>query len=184
MIGSPGADFEAGIASVFELSESGEWTGMATLASDVNALSSYSGEKIECEEGTAREFACDNVDMVSFMNIGDLSTERGVGMTDIWGWEDPETGKEWVIIGRTEGVSFVDISDPAHPVWVGEMLKTEGSPGSGWRDVKVYRDHAFVVADGAEAHGMQIFDLRQLRDVSLADMPVTFKETAHYAGYQ
>lgn len=182
VIGSPGADFEAGIASVFELSESGEWTGMATLASDVNALSSYSGEKIECEEGTAREFACDNVDMVSFMNIGDLSTERGVGMTDIWGWEDPETGKEWVIIGRTEGVSFVDISDPAHPVWVGEMLKTEGSPGSGWRDVKVYRDHAFVVADGAEAHGMQIFDLRQLRDVSLADMPVTFKETAHYAG--
>ena len=88
------------------------------------------------------------------MNVNDLSTARGVGMTDIWGWEDPETGKEWVIIGRTEGVSFVDISTPSNPVWVGEMLKTASSPGSGWRDVKVYKDHAFVVADGAEAHGL------------------------------
>jgi choice-of-anchor B domain-containing protein len=181
VIGSPGADYEAGLASVWEHTADG-WAHTATLESEVTRLSSYSGEKVECEDGEANGFACDNVDLLSFMSIADVSKDRGVGMTDIWGWEDPETGKEWVILGRTEGVSFIDISDPAHPVWVGEMPKTASSPGSGWRDVKVYKDHAFVVADGAEQHGLQIFDLRQLRDVAPADMPVTFAETARYDG--
>ena len=182
VLGSPNADYEAGIASVFERSSDGSWVFSGTLASEIDKLESHSGDKIECKDGKSREFACDNVDLVSFMNVGDLSNDRGVGMTDIWGWEDPETGKEWVIIGRTEGVSFVDISDPSHPVWVGEMLKTESSPGSGWRDVKVYKNHAFVVADGAEEHGLQIFDLTQLRDANSEDMPITYPETAHYSG--
>ena len=181
VIGSPSADYEAGLASVWEAGNDG-WTHTATLDSDVIRLSSYSGEKVECEDGEANGFACDNVDLLSFMSIGDVSRDRGVGMTDIWGWEDPETGKEWVVLGRTEGVSFVDISNPSNPVWVGELPKTASSPGSGWRDVKVYKDHAFVVADGAEQHGLQIFDLRQLRDVDPADMPVTFEETARYDG--
>ncbi|MDE2997038.1 MAG: choice-of-anchor B family protein [Bacteroidota bacterium] len=181
LIGSPGADYEAGLATVWASSDE-DWSHVATLESDVIRLPSYSGDKVECEEGEARGFACENVDLVSFMSIADVSTDRGVGMTDIWGWEDPETGKEWVILGRTEGVSFVDISTPSNPVWVGELPKTVTSPGSGWRDVKVYKDHAFVVADGAEQHGLQIFDLRQLRDVDPADMPVTFDETARYDG--
>ena len=181
VVGSPNADYEAGLASVWEASDSG-WNQTGLLESDVNRFTSYSGDKVDCEDGSAQGFACDNVDLVSFMSIGDVSTDRGVGMTDIWGWEDPETGKEWVVLGRTEGVSFVDISDPGHPVWVGELPKTASSPGSGWRDVKVYKDHAFVVADGAEQHGLQIFDLTQLRDVDPMDMPVTFEETARYDG--
>ena len=181
VVGSPSADYEAGVASVWEATADG-WNHTATLESEVIRFASYSGDKVECEDGSAQGFACDNVDLVSFMSVGDVSTDRGVGMTDIWGWEDPETGKEWVILGRTEGVSFVDISNPGNPVWVGEMPKTASSPGSGWRDVKVYKDHAFVVADGAEQHGLQIFDLTQLRDVDPADMPVTFPETARYDG--
>ena len=35
-----------------------------------------------------------------------------------------------------------------------------------WRDIKVYRDHAYIVVDGAGAHGMQVFDLTRLRDVT------------------
>ena len=35
-----------------------------------------------------------------------------------------------------------------------------------WRDIKVYRDHAYIVADNAGAHGMQVFDLRRLRGLS------------------
>ena len=52
---------------------------------------------------------------------------------------------------------------------------------SGWRDVKVYQNHAFVVSE-ASGHGMQVFDLTQLRDVSKSS-PVTFSETAHYDGF-
>jgi choice-of-anchor B domain-containing protein len=56
----------------------------------------------------------------------------------------------------------------------------EGSRANVWRDVKVYENHAYVVADNAGDHGMQVFDLTQLRDVSADERPVTFEETAHY----
>lgn len=179
VVGSPRADFEEGVATVYELSDQ-TWQATSILASDVSLMTSLQGEKVECNDGTADLFDCNEIDLLSFMSINDLSTERGVKMTDLWGWTDPETGAEYVLQARTEGLSFVDIRDPYNPVYVGEILKTEGSPGSAWRDVKVYKDHAFIVADGAGAHGMQVFDLTQLRDVDANDMPVTFEPTALY----
>jgi choice-of-anchor B domain-containing protein len=47
-----------------------------------------------------------------------------------------------------------------------------------WRDIKVFRDHAFVVADGAGRHGMQVFDLRRLRSVQ--DPPERFEADVVY----
>jgi len=46
--------------------------------------------------------------------------------------------------------------------------------------MKVYKDHAYIVSDGAGEHGIQIFDLRQLRNVQ--NPPVQFEETSHYSG--
>jgi choice-of-anchor B domain-containing protein len=83
-------------------------------------------------------------------------------------------------VGRADGTAFVDVSTPTNPVYVGELLGTEGSRVNSWRDVKVYKDHAFIVADNVGDHGMQVFDLTQLRDVDPAEMPVTFEATAHY----
>lgn len=182
VVGSPMADHEEGLASVYHRDASGKWAFAATLASEVAHIPSITGNQVDCEDGEADGFSCDKVDLISFMSASDLASDRGVKMTDIWGWEDPVTGKEWVLQARTEGVSFVDISNPYNPVYVGEVLKTATSPGSAWRDVKVYKDHAFIVADGAAAHGIQIFDLTQLRDVKPEDMPVTFEQTAFYDG--
>jgi choice-of-anchor B domain-containing protein len=81
-------------------------------------------------------------------------------------------------VGRQDGTSFVDVTDPENPVLVGQLPKTEGAPGSTWRDIKVYKDHAFIVADGAEDHGMQVFDLTRLRSASNA--PVTFTPETTY----
>ena len=44
--------------------------------------------------------------------------------------------------------------------------------------MKVYGDHAFIVSEAA-AHGMQVFDLRQLRGVNVF---TEFTATAHYNG--
>ena len=99
---------------------------------------------------------------------------------DLWGWTDPESGREYAIMGRADGTTFVDLSDPGNPVYLGEMPLTEGAIVNMWRDIKVYDNHAFVVADNAGAHGVQVFDLTQLRDVT--DPPVTFEPTAHYDG--
>ncbi len=183
VIGSPRSDYETGLATVYQLdAASGEWTPGTSLLSESGFLTSIKGEKVECEGGSADQFDCENVDLLAFMSAEELTSERGVRMTDIWGWEDSETGKEWVLQARTNGTAFVDISNPSNPIYVGQLMKTETSPGSTWRDVKVYKDHAYVVADGAKEHGIQIFDLRQLRDVDPADMPVNFEMTAHYTG--
>jgi len=43
---------------------------------------------------------------------------------------------------------------------------TEGARISVWRDMKVYQNHAYIVSDGAGEHGMQVFDLTRLRDIT------------------
>jgi len=101
-------------------------------------------------------------------------------VSDVWGWTDPETGREWALVGRYGGTAFVDVTDPSNPIYVAELLLHSEARWNVWRDIKVYKDHAFIVSDGAGSHGMQVFDLRQLRSVRNA--PVTFDETAHYAG--
>ena len=44
-----------------------------------------------------------------------------------------------------------------------------------WRDIKIYQNHAYIVCDADGGHGMQVFDLTQLRNV--ASPPATFTET-------
>jgi len=51
-----------------------------------------------------------------------------------------------------------------------------------WRDIKVYDDHAFIVSEARE-HGMQVFDLTQLRTIERRQAPVELTETAHYSGF-
>jgi choice-of-anchor B domain-containing protein len=118
--------------------------------------------------------------VLSFMPVRELGGERGVQVNDVWGWTDSRTGKEWAIVGRYDGTSFIDVSDPSNPVYAGNLPMHAGSQPNSWRDIKVYRDHAYIVADGAGQHGVQVFDLARLRDVQPAAMPATFTEDAHY----
>ena len=129
-----------------------------------------------CSGGMAGTYPCSNVDLMSFLALDDIG---GGDANDIWGWTDSSTGKEYAIMGRTNGTSFVDISDPVNPIYLGN-LPPHSARGSNWRDIKVYADHAFIVTEAAGS-GMQVFDLTQLRMV--ASPPATFSETAHYPGF-
>lgn len=100
--------------------------------------------------------------------------------TDHWGWKDPVTQHEWVLVGMDNGTSFVDIDNPWCPLYVGRL--PTHTKESGWRDVKIYGDHAYIVSE-AEGHGLQVFDLTQLRDVDPMDIPVEFTETGHDDGF-
>ncbi|MYH08016.1 MAG: choice-of-anchor B family protein [Rhodothermaceae bacterium] len=133
----------------------------------------------ECESGAAGMFPCAEVDMVSFLTREEIGARRGIQVNDVWGWEDPQTGREYALVGRTDGTSFIDLTDPYNPVYLGDLPKTSTANQSLWRDIKVYKDHAFIVADGAGAHHMQVFDLTQLRDVT---EPQLFTETTIYKG--
>ncbi len=170
----------AGLVYVLEANDYG-WQSAQVLG-DQSGLTSITGEEVRCEENSASGYDCDNIDLLAFLPVHQVGGGAGgsVKINDIWGWNDEETGREFVLLGRVDGTSFIEITDPSNPVYLGNLAMTEGSNAATWRDIKVYANHAFVVADGAGEHGVQIFDLTQLRDVQNA--PVEFEESAHYDG--
>ncbi len=180
IIGATGIDSRAGAAVVFERGASGEWMERNTVLNDARSYPAMTGGEVECAGDRIAGFECSQVNVMSFLPINEIGGGRGVRVNDIWGWTDPETGTEYAIIGRTDGTSFVEMSNPSNPVYLGNLPKTEGSRSSIWRDMKVYRDHAYIVADGANEHGVQVFDLRQLR--SVRNPPVAFEPTYTYDG--
>jgi choice-of-anchor B domain-containing protein len=136
---------------------------------------------VPCTDGKAGPFPCSNVDLESFLPNADIG---GGDLNDIWGWTDPQTGKEYAIVGRVNGTSFVDISDPQAPKYLGNLPSHQSIAGqpvetifNTWRDMKVYKDHAFIVSE-EPLHGMQVFDLTRLRDVKEEQ---TFTEDGHYS---
>ncbi|MGB2040348.1 MAG: choice-of-anchor B family protein [Flavobacteriales bacterium] len=132
-----------------------------------------------CVNGSANyngtNYPCSNVDLLSAMGVNQVGSGE---MNDIWGWTDPLDGKEYVILGRTNGTAFIDISDPLNPVYLANV-NTETS-SSLWRDIKVYNNHAFIVSE-AGGHGMQVFDLTRLRNIT--NPPVTLLRDAWYSGF-
>lgn len=130
---------------------------------------------IACEDGEAAGYECYNVDLLAHLP---LSTFAASSASDLWGWQDPETGKAYALLGVNDGTAFVDVSQPARPVYLGK-LPSHGEPNL-WHDIKVYANYALAISEAA-GHGMQIFDLRQLRDVG--SPPVTFRATAHYGEF-
>lgn len=177
VVGAPGYDNRAGVA--FPLSADAEFDAVP-LINDIFGYESITGGLTECKEDAAGDFPCKDVDMMSFLSMDDMGADRGVRTNDLWGWEDTETGREYAIVGLSNQTSFVDVSDPYNPIFLGELDMPESAYLSIWRDMKVYKDHAYIVSDGAGEHGIQIFDLRLLRDVE--NPPVVFEETAHYSG--
>jgi choice-of-anchor B domain-containing protein len=180
LAGAPGADFFMGKGVVFARdASSGQWREAGALVEkETPALAAVSGSEVQCAAGKASAFDCRDVDLVAFMPASALGAKRGIMINDMWGWTDPQTGREFAIVGRLDGTAFVEVTDPARPVYLGELPLHAGARPNLWRDMKVYRNHAFIVSDGAGPHGVQVFDLTQLRDVR--NPPATFKETAHY----
>jgi choice-of-anchor B domain-containing protein len=169
-----------GTARAAERRADGTWIATTELRSTPEEFPAVTGGMQSCVGGRASAFNCENVELLGFLPISAIGGEPGVHMTDIWGWTDPQTGREYALAGRSNGVSFVDVTDPSNPRYLGDLPLTAGARVNLWRDIKVYRDHAFIVADNAGEHGVQVFDLTRLRDVQ--GDPVTFTETAIYTG--
>jgi choice-of-anchor B domain-containing protein len=123
------------------------------------------GKEIICDNGEAAEFKCGNTGLLAFLPTSQVGGGRGSQMSDNWGWTDPQTGREYALAGRNDGTAFVDITDPENPTYLGNLPLTPGANAAAWRDIKTYKNHAYVVADGAGEHGMQVFDLTRLRGV-------------------
>lgn len=132
----------------------------------------------ECIDGMADFYECNNIDLLHRVHLEYMGTDNSGEPTagnDIWGWTDPLDGKEYALMGLNNGTAFVDISDPIAPIVLGHLATATSN--STWRDIKTYNNHAYIVSEAA-GHGMQIFDLTQLRNV--VNPPVDFIATANY----
>jgi hypothetical protein len=130
---------------------------------------------IPCQNGIAGPFECDGIDLMAFIPAPEFN---GAGQSDLWGWTDPETSDEYVLMGKTNGVAFFRVTDPTNPVYLGE-LPNEAAVQAIWHDMKVYDNHAFIVSE-SEPHGMTVFDLTRLRGVEEAQ---TWDQDAFYRLY-
>ena len=174
-----GADRGAGAAWVFERVDD-DWTSAGRITGDVLGMDAITGDAVSCStDGEASGFDCESVDLVSFLPVAQMGADRGIVTNDVWGWTDPETGQEIVLVGMSNQTAFVDVTDPGMPTYLGRLPMPESANASTWRDMKVYQNHMFVVSDGAGEHGMQVFDLTRLRGLDGSD-PQTFTSDAHY----
>lgn len=134
---------------------------------------------IKCVAGEADGFPCNRVHLASTVNFEDMGCGAQANANDIWGWTDPDFGNEWAIFGCTTGTSFIDITDEHNP-FVAAFMPATNSGSSNWRDMKVVNDHVFVGSE-QPGHGIQIYDLKQLRDInqfnSFLDPDLTYTET-------
>jgi choice-of-anchor B domain-containing protein len=83
---------------------------------------------------------------------------------DVWGYVD-EMGNEYALVGTTEGVGVVNVTNPAAPV---EVLWAPGM-NSIWRDIKTWGDFAYVTTEAQQ--GLMIIDLSPLP--ASTTLPVT-----------
>ena len=150
------------------------WHSMQPVAAATTTAAS-------CFNGMADIYPCEDVDFLSFMPLDELGTGEGFTAANLWGWTDSKSGKEYVLLGMRNALAFIDVSDPVNPVQVGLLPNHTITNPTTYRDVKVYRDYAFIIADQPSNHGMQVFDLTALRGVITA--PVTFSETAYFDGF-
>jgi len=87
-------------------------------------------------------------------------------LSNIGGYKD-SAGNEYALVGTEFGLSIVDVTDPDNPV----IKITVNGINSIWREVKTYRDVAYVTTEGGG--GLQIIDL--------SDLPTSIN-TTYYGG--
>jgi choice-of-anchor B domain-containing protein len=120
--------------------------------------------KQRCINGVAGKgnaaYRCNNVDMHGFLSHEDLGSATKAG-NDVWGWTAPD-GREFGIVGQTDGVGFVEITKNGNLEYLGR-LDTQTTATS-WRDIKVIGHHAYIGAE-SDNHGLQVFDLTKLLDI-------------------
>jgi choice-of-anchor B domain-containing protein len=98
-------------------------------------------------------FQSSGVTLLSWLPLGDFGVQSSGA--DCWGYTAP-SGREYAIMGLSDGVGFVEVTDPGAP----QLLTTLPAVNSGWRDMKIYQDHAYYVSEGGD--GILVVDLSNI----------------------
>jgi choice-of-anchor B domain-containing protein len=98
----------------------------------------------------AGQFDSNNVALHSWIDLNTLGAASG---NDCWGYVSA-SGREYALMGVSNKLAVVEITNPASPVIVGTVSHTDTL----WGDMKTYGDFAYVVNDNGGG-GMDVVDL-------------------------
>ncbi len=100
----------------------------------------------------AEVFDSNNVTLYQNIDLATLGSSSG---NDCWGYVSP-SGREYAIMGSSNKVTFVEITNPNAPVIVGAVAHPTGS----WSNQKIYGHHCYVVNENSG--GIQVIDMSQI----------------------
>lgn len=98
------------------------------------------------------------------VNTFDGQGELNTSGNDCWGYVSP-SGREYAIIGLSNGTGFVDVTVPEASTIVAFLP----GPTSLWRNVKVYGHYCYAVSEGGG--GIQVFDLSSIENQIVVPLP-------------
>jgi hypothetical protein len=124
-----------------------------------------------CVGGMAGTFPCNKVDLASFLPVADIDGTTAAGITT------PTTSGVGLTRRPTRSMRSRSLErrrlrgrdEPDERPSTSATSPATPSD-SLWRSMKVYRNHLYVVSEAA-SHGMQVFDLTQLRNVPRRPSP-------------
>jgi choice-of-anchor B domain-containing protein len=164
-VGATSANRGGGGLFIYERDGFGGWREQPMMTTPLDELPAMTGSERKCGTGGKVDvFDCAATDLQSFLPPSYMTPDgHYIGLSSLWGWTDSQTKSEWALVGLRDGTTFVDITNPTQPRAVAYLPMTEGARATSLREMKTYKDHAFIVSDGAGPHGIQIFDMTRLR---------------------
>ncbi len=108
-------------------------------------------------KGIAQISPAQNITLRSHLRLPDSTIEYA----NIWGYA--AKNREYALIGTTRGSAIVDVTNPDAP----KLIKQIEAVQSLWREIKSYRDYAYITTEGS-GQGLQIINLSSLPDSNVA----------------
>jgi choice-of-anchor B domain-containing protein len=99
------------------------------------------------------QYTFNKITLAARISLTTFSSSSG---NSCWGYVSP-SGREYALMGLSNKVAFVEITDPTNPVWFASI--NHGS--SQWADIKVYQNVAYVVTERSES-GIQVIDMSNI----------------------
>ena len=135
-----------------------------------------------CINGSAGDYPCSNIDLLSHLPLGELSSNP-TSANDIWGFTDLNDNREYALIGLRNGTAIIDVTDPEAPV----EIDTINGVSSTWRDIKVYqcqddatgKYNAYAYVTTESNQGLQVINLNDLPNSISLENTVSDFSTAH-----
>ena len=106
------------------------------------------------DQSVGIDFPASNVQLLAWIPVTTFNPGNTSAAT-VEGYVSP-SGREYAVVGLSDGTGFVEVTNPGSPVIV-EFIP---GPDSLWKDVRVFQHYAYSVSEGGG--GIQIMDMSQI----------------------